>query len=240
MPTLEDRVRRIMADETAGLRAAPDLVERVIRSSRRKRTRTRIAVVAASVAVVAAAPVFLVTAPGTMQTPAVSQTPEPPAIDDPTPVPSDPPDLGERGDGRVFGHVRVGYLPGRLKCTRWSVDFWNKFTTSLESQGGKNGFYCVQIYVYEDEAVQEIDDQIQNYRDEGEGEEVAVGDRTGYLVVQNVGEDGMKGTPTLFLTMGDKRRAEIMFSPTYAKEFVGAKAVEGELMKIAEGLTNSS
>ena len=54
---------------------------------------------------------------------------------------------------------------------------------------------------------------------------MTVGDRTGYLVVQHVGEDGMKGTPTLFLRMGDRQRAEIMFSPVYAKEFSGAEAV---------------
>ncbi|WP_285707203.1 hypothetical protein [Microtetraspora sp. NBRC 16547] len=37
--------------------------------------------------------------------------------------------------------------------------------------------------------------------------------------------------------MGEKRRAEIMFSPVYAKKFTGAEAIDAELKKIAEGLT---
>jgi hypothetical protein len=39
--------------------------------------------------------------------------------------------------------------------------------------------------------------------------------------------------------MGDRQRAEIMFSPVYAKEFSGAEAVSGELRRIAEGLTST-
>ncbi|WP_181957842.1 hypothetical protein [Nonomuraea longispora] len=87
----------------------------------------------------------------------------------------------------------------------------------------------------QDAAVQEIDDQIKRCRDEDDGEEVTIGDRTGYLVVQWVGEDGGKGTPMPFLRMGDRQRAEIMFSPGHAKEFSGAEAVGAELRKIAEG-----
>ncbi|MFC7590842.1 hypothetical protein ACFQYP_49550 [Nonomuraea antimicrobica] len=56
MPTLEDRIRQIMADETARLVPAPDLAERVVRSTRRKRRRGRIAAVAASLAVLATGP----------------------------------------------------------------------------------------------------------------------------------------------------------------------------------------
>jgi hypothetical protein len=133
----------------------------------------------------------------------------------------------------------VGYLPERLKWSNWSVDFGDRYSTSYNFDGDKNGFYCVQIYMYEEAAVQEVDDRIQQYRDEGDGEEMTVGDRTGYLVIQNVGEDGMAGTPTLFLRMGDRQLAEIMFSPAYAKEFSGAEAVSVELKKIAEGLTST-
>ncbi|MBF8187676.1 hypothetical protein ITP53_18425 [Nonomuraea sp. K274] len=50
---------------------------------------------------------------------------------------------------------------------------------------------------------------------------------------------GMKGTPTLFLQMGDRQWAEIMFSPVYAEEFPGAEAVSAELKKIGEGLTST-
>ncbi|SDH78998.1 hypothetical protein [Nonomuraea jiangxiensis] len=240
MPTLEETIRQVMADETARLHAAPDLAERVMRSSRATRNRARVLTLATSVAVITAAPVGYLTLNSvatTGQAPSISATPEPPAIDDTPPVASAPPELGDLGDGREFGHVKVGYLPERLKWSNWSVDFGDSYSTAYNFDGDKNGFYCVQIYMYEEAAVQDIDSQIQRYRDEGEGEEVILGDRTGYLVVQDVGEDGGKGTPTLFLTMGAEQRAAIMFSPTYAKEFSGAEAVNTELKKIAEGLT---
>ncbi|TDE29499.1 hypothetical protein E1295_41785 [Nonomuraea mesophila] len=244
MPMLEEEIRRLMADETARLHAAPALAERVVRSSRGRRTRGRIAALATSVAVVAAAPVMYLTvgpASTTDPDPTVSAVPEPtgstlapPAIDD-TPTP----DFGDLGDGKEFGNVKVTYLPERLRWSNWSLDFGERYTTSYNYDGDANGAYCVQIYMFEDAAVQEVDDQIQGYREEGEGEEVTIGDRTGYLVVQWVGEDGMKGTPTLFLRMGDRQRAAIMFSPVYAKEFSGVEAVGDELKKIAEGLTST-
>ncbi|MEQ4715545.1 hypothetical protein [Nonomuraea sp. B19D2] len=238
MPTLEEQLRQIMADETARLHAAPDLVERVVRSSRRKRLRGRIAALATSLAVVAAAPLYLTVAQGgSVQTPTVSPTPDPPAIDDTPPAPSEPPSLRNLGDGKAFKHIKVGYLPEGLQWSHWSLDFGDRYTTSWNYDGDKSGFYCVQIYVYEGRAVKEVDDRVQVHRDEGEGEEVSIGDRTGYLVVEGVGEDGMKGTPTLILNMGEQRRAEIMFSPTYAKKFADDKAVDRELNKIAEGLT---
>ncbi|MEV0594158.1 hypothetical protein [Nonomuraea cavernae] len=242
MPTLEEEIRRLMADETASLYAAPDLAERVMSSSRHKRRRAWAAAVAASVALVAAAPVAYLTA-GSVATTGdqvtVSAAPEPPAIDDTPPLPSDPPDLGDLGDGREFGHVKVGYLPERLRWSHWSVDSGDSYSTSYDYKGDKNGFYCVQIFMHEEAAIQQLGDRIQAYRDESDGEEVTIGDRTGYLVVQHVGEDGMKGTPTLFLKMADRQWAEIMFSPVYAKEFSGAEAVSAELKKIAEGLTST-
>ncbi|MEO3871088.1 hypothetical protein ABGB18_19940 [Nonomuraea sp. B12E4] len=237
MPMLEDQIRQIMADETARLHAAPDLAERVMRSSRRKTRRGRIAAVAASLAVLATGPLYLATAPGAMQTPAVSETPEPPPIDDTPPAASDPPSFGDLGDGRAFGNVRVGYLPDGLQWSHRSADYGDAYTTSWNFDGDEHGPYCVQIYVYENDAVQELDDQLQVHRDEGEGEEVTIGDRTGYAVVQAVGEDGMKGTPTLYLNMGERRWAAIMFSPVYVKEFSGPEAVDRELRKIAAGLT---
>lgn len=243
MPTLEDEIRRLMADETARLHAAPDLVERVTRSSRAKRRNTRLAALAASVAVLAAPVVYLnagtVASTGVQATASAEPEPEPPAIDDTPPVRTDPPDFGDLGDGREFGHVKVGYLPDGLQWGHWSVNYGKAYSTSYNHDGDSTGFYMVQIFVYEQEGVQEVTDRIQTYRDEGDGEEVTVGDRGGYLVVQNVGEDGMKGTPTLFLKMGESQWAEIMFSPAYVKEFRGAAAVTAELKKIAEGLTST-
>lgn len=258
MSTLEDALRQIMADETATLRAAPDLVDRVLRSSRRKKAkRMRLTALASVVAVAGAVvPIYLILDPGsvavqepgsgrpivTFQTPQPNitgqATPEPPAIDDfPAPTPSKTPDLGDLGDGRAFGHVRVGYLPGGLRWSHWSVDFGDQYTTSWNYDGKKNGFYCVQIYVYEGQAVQGVNERVRAYRDEGKGEEVTVGDRTGYLIRQWIGEDGGKGTPTIILKMSEGRRAEVMFSPDYARRFNGTKAINRELKRIAEGLT---
>ncbi|MEU4514092.1 hypothetical protein AB0G05_31725 [Nonomuraea wenchangensis] len=247
MPALEDELRQIMADETARLHAAPDLAERVMRAAGDRRTRIRGVALAAAAAVIAAAPIGYVTLgsaatsgePPAVVEPTTATTLEPPAIDDTPPLPSDPPNLGDLGDGKAFGHVKVGYLPEGLRWSNWSIDNGDSYTTSYNFDGDKNGFYCVQIFVHEDAAVQEFDERVERLRDEGDGEEVTVGDRTGYLVIQEVGEDGMKGTPTLFLRMGDRQRAEIMFSPVYVKEFSGAEAVNAELRRIAEGLTST-
>ncbi|MER6825003.1 hypothetical protein ABT352_03320 [Streptosporangium sp. NPDC000563] len=245
MPMLEDEIRRLMADETARLHAAPDLLARVMRSHRDRRRKARtaavVASVAASMAVVVPSFTYLTAAQGPMidDRSTFSAVPEPPPIDDTPPVPTTPPDLGDLGDGKEFGHVKVGYLPKGLRWSRWSVDLGDSYSTSYNSTGDPEGFYQVQIFVYEEEAVQELDDRIQAYRAEEDGEEVIVGGRSGYLVVQHVGEDGMKGTPTLFLGTGDRQRAEIMFSPGYAKEFSDAEAVDAELKKIGEGLTST-
>ncbi|NUW32963.1 hypothetical protein HTZ77_16190 [Nonomuraea sp. SMC257] len=237
MPALEDRLHQVMADETARLHAAPDLAERVIRSARRRRMRARIAALTGALAVAAATPLYLTAAPAAGPAPVVAETPAPPAIDD-TPAPrSAPPDLGDLGDGKAFGHVKVGYLPPRLQWGHRSWDYGDVYSTSWNYDGDEHGPYCVHIMVFEDQAVQKLDDEVQGYRAEGEGEEVTVGGRTGYTVVANVGEDGGKGTPTLFLTMGERRRARIMLSPLYADDLGGAEAVDRELRRIAEGLT---
>ncbi|MEU7861895.1 hypothetical protein [Nonomuraea sp. NPDC049141] len=249
MSTLEDHLRQIMADETARLRAAPDLVDRVLRSTRRKKQRVRLAALVTSAAVAAAVvPAYLVLGPGSVAVqgpvpgpgdPAVaSETSQPdvPAIDDTPPLPTPTRDLGDLGDGRAFGRVKVGYLPDGLQWGHWSLDHGDSYTTSWNYDGDKHGFYCVQIFVYEGQAVQEVDERTQEYRDEKKGQEVAIGDRTGYLIVQWVGEDGGKGTPTLFLNMGEGRRAEVMISPVYAKK-LGAAKTTSELKKIAAGLT---
>ena len=243
MPTLEERLRQAMTGETARRYAAPDLAERVVRSTRRRRTRGRVAVLATSVAVLAAVPFYLTVIPGAGQAPAVSVTTTasgtqgPPAIDDVPPVRFNPSSLGDLGDGKTLKHVKVGYLPEGLRWSNWSVDYGDSYSTSWNFDGDKDGSYCVQIFVYEGGAVQAVDERVREYRDEKEGQDVTVGDRTGFSVVADVGEDGTKGTPTLILNMGERRRAEIMFSPDYTKRFPGAEAVDRELTRIAEGLT---
>lgn len=253
MPTFDEEIRRLMADETASLRAAPDLLERVKRASRDHRRRAWTTAAAASVAAAAVPVAFLgigsVATGGEQATPfpqatlsaqaTLSVTPQPPPIDDTPPPRSDPPNLGDLGDGLEFGHVKVGYLPERLRWSHWSVDAGDSYWTSYNYKGDEKSGYCVQIRVLEQAAVREIDELIQGYRAEGDGEQVSIGDRAGYLVVRHVGEDGMNGTPTLFLKMGDRQWAEIAFSPGYAEEFPGSEAVSTELKKIARGLTST-
>lgn len=247
MSTLEDHLRQIMADETAELRAAPDLVDRVLRSSRRKKNRVKFgALVTAAAVAVAVVPVYLVLGPGSAavrgpapapgEPAATAETSQPdvPAIDD-TP-PARPKDLGDLGDGRAFGHVKVGYLPDGLRWGHWSVDFGDRYSTMWNYDGKGSSFYCVQIYVDEGQAVQAADDRERTYRNKKKGKEVAVGGRTGYLVIRRVGEDGTKGFPTLFLNMGAARRAHVTFSSVYAKRLGATKTIL-ELKKIAEGLT---
>ncbi|TXK34399.1 hypothetical protein [Nonomuraea sp. C10] len=246
MPRLEDEIRRLMEGETARLQAAPDLLDRVMRLRRARRARVKTAVVTASVlasvAVVAAPAVYLATAaqratPGTQAT--TSATLEEPAIDDTPAARTEPKTLGDLGDGLEFGHVKLGYLPEGLRWSTRSIDYGDVYSTSYNYKGDAEGFYQVQLLVYEEEAVREVTERIQRYRDEKDGEGVMIGDRSGYLVVQHVGEDGMAGTPTLFLKMGDRQWAEINFSPVYAEEFSGAEAVNTELRKIAQGLTST-
>ncbi|MDA0633589.1 hypothetical protein OUY22_09175 [Nonomuraea sp. MCN248] len=244
MPRLENEIRRLMEGETARLRAAPDLLDRVMRLRRARRARVKTAVVTASVlasvAVVAAPAVHLATVAQQTTPPATtSATLEPPAIDDTPPARTEPENLGDLGDGLAFGHVKVGHLPEGLRWSTWSLNLGDMYSTSYIYEGDERSSYRVQIFIYEKETVHEVTERIQRYRDEKDGEDVMIGDRSGYLVVQHVGEDGMAGSPSLYLKMGDRQWAEITFSAVYAKEFSGAEAVNTELRKIAEGLTST-
>ncbi|GAA1698488.1 hypothetical protein GCM10009733_111370 [Nonomuraea maheshkhaliensis] len=242
MPTLEEEIRRLMAEGTAELRAAPDLTERVVWSAgAKRRRRVRVAVVAAmAAACVAAVPAVLSFSIGTAPMAGTfATTPEPPAIDDTPPEPSDPPSLGDLGDGREFGRVKVGYLPGGLEWSGRSVDLGDTYLVSYVHPGDEKGSYQVEIMVHEGAAVHEAEGRIAAHRDEADGEEVTVGGRSGYLVVQHVGEDGMKGSPTLFLRTADGQLAEIVFSPVYAAEYDGTEAVDAELLRIGQGLTST-
>ncbi|GAA2988755.1 hypothetical protein [Streptosporangium longisporum] len=262
-----DDLRRIMADEVERLHAPLDLVDRVLRASRKKRTnRIRLTALAAAAAAAAAAAVAVVgvvtplsldlgpdgpatggsrpagriTVSGTPGPDVTAgTTPEPPAIDDSGPPPaSEPGDLGDLGDGRAFRSIRVGYLPEGLLWSNWSLDRGEEYTTSWDYKGDGNGAYCVQIYVHEGRAVQEADERVREYREEGTGKETTVGDdRTGYLVRQDVGEDGGNGTPTLFLSLGEGRRVEVMLGPGYADDLGSPEAVDRELRRIAAGLS---
>lgn len=241
MPTLEDALRQAMAEETAGLHAAPDLLERVVAGAGKRRRRLRLAAAALAVAA-AAVPAGYVAAGSVATYPdrvTVTPAPEPPPIDDVPREPSKVPDLGDLGDGREFGHVKVGYLPEGLRWKNWSVDLGDSYSTSYDYAGDEDSGYCVQLYVYEDDAVVQITDEIQTMRAEKEGEDVTVGGRAGYYVVQEVGVDGTDGTPTLIVQLAERQWAEIFISPGYVADLGSMAKVKAEMWKIAEGLSST-
>lgn len=250
MSTFDDDLRARLAARAGKIQAPPDLVERVVRRSRRRVNRVRLTALAAAVTVAGTvAPAYLVLRPDPV--PAASAvagpTPETGApdqaqVESPTPSPSMwPPsereerNLGDLGDGRAFGHVRVGYLPDGLKWSNWSVDFGDHYATTWNEVDEKgDGAYSVEIYVYEGRAVAQQD---QYWENRSKAEKIPFGDRSGYVLRQWVEEDNAGGTPTLFMRLGDERRVEIMLSPTYAKKVGTAKAIVRLLKKIASGLT---
>jgi hypothetical protein len=243
-----------MAEETERLHASPDLVDRVVGSSRRKRTMSsRLTVAAAAMAVVGiAAPTYLVLGPGghgpASGTPVTAETLSADAADraTPEPYPTQSPEplnpfkgrsLGDLGDGRVVGRVKVGYLPKGLRWSDWSLDFGAKYTTSYDFDGADPGAYSVQLYIYEGATAKEPEDRMRKYREAGDGKDVTVGGKTSYLLRQWVGEDGGKGTPTLYVRLGADMMVEVMISPGYAKRLGGEKAIERQLKKIGAGLS---
>ncbi|GAB2492149.1 hypothetical protein [Streptosporangium sandarakinum] len=234
MPTLEEILRRAMAEETRELHAAPDLARRVMRSGRGgnagRAGRAGRGALAAAVAVVAAVvPVQLFLTRGPAPAPVAGEL---------STVAT-----GQAGGSRVFnervlGHVKVVYLSPRLHWTHWWEDRAEEYTTTWNYDGDENGAYCVQILIREGRAAGEFDERLRDYRDRSTGEEVTIGDRTAYLVTQWVGGDEGPSTPSLLLDMGGTRRAEVMFSPSYAEDLGGPEAVERELRRIGEGLTS--
>ncbi|MFC4586811.1 hypothetical protein [Sphaerisporangium corydalis] len=151
------------------------------------------------------------------------------------------PDLGDLGDGRTFKNIRVGYLPAKLRWSKWSVNWGDKFATAWNKTGAEGDHsYCVEIYVYEGRSIELPDKAWNIVTDDGKAKEVTFWGRKGLIRRQFVGEDGGTGTPTLYMSLGRDRRVEIMLSPGYADEVGPPKAVESLLKKIATGLTTTN
>ncbi|WP_433371951.1 hypothetical protein [Streptosporangium sp. CA-115845] len=256
---LEQEIRQIMADETTRLRAAPGLAERVIRSSRRRSARririTAVVATAAVAGIAASAQLALSPAPAPHDQVATYGTPEPDTGDRdapqplfteppmPTPTPTATPRVFRTpvdiGTGNTLGRVQVGYMTGGLVRNAWAVNRGDEYSTSWSYPNDGEGSYRVQIFVYEGLAAARIGEQWQSYRVANDGEQVPLGDgRTGYIVNRWVGEDGGKGTPSIFLQVGEERAVEVMISPDYAKDLGGRRAVERELTAVAAGLTS--
>ncbi|MET8335393.1 sigma-70 family RNA polymerase sigma factor [Streptosporangium canum] len=190
---------------------------------------------------------------GSVVTLTAVKTPDPtlnpqPGGGDSTPAPdpgggevSMPQDLGDLGDGREFGGLRIGYLPEGLVWGRWSVKDGfgaTSYSTSWREKDLKPGLYSVQAIVYEGDAAAETGRRLKGYRQEG-ARTVELGDTKGYLVrmgeAGRVGDDDELGTPTIIWRERPGLAVEIMMSPDYSGK-LGEKKTEAELRKIAESV----
>ncbi|RCG31851.1 hypothetical protein DQ384_10025 [Sphaerisporangium album] len=156
-----------------------------------------------------------------------------------------PEDLGDLGDGRAFGGIRVGYLPDGLIWGKWSGK--NGFgttsytTTYVTPEQLKSGEYSVQIVVFEDEAARRAKSRLRAYRNDPGATKVSVHGAGG--VVASLGEGSEvtanAGTPTILWFAKPGLAVEVMMSPVMS-EGLGPKGTERELKKIANGVRATS
>ncbi|MFI6476445.1 PASTA domain-containing protein [Nonomuraea sp. NPDC050663] len=153
-----------------------------------------------------------------------------------------PQDLGDLGDGRTIGGVRLTYLPDGLAWGKWSgKDGFGagSYTTTYDTPDAPAGQYSIQIVVREGEALQHGESGLDKLP-----QKLDVNGRPG--AVGNVGEGGEASevgvdtfnegsTPTLIFKITDEKAVELMMSPLRAKE-LGKDATVAELKKIAEGI----
>ncbi|MFC5825352.1 PASTA domain-containing protein [Nonomuraea insulae] len=148
----------------------------------------------------------------------------------------DPQDLGDLGDGRAFGGIRLGYLPEGLVWGRWSAkDRFGEhsYTTSFAKPDADYGVMSIQVFVFEGKAARQA---AAKFPEQG-AESVDIGGRPAWLAsVLDGGEAVPHGTEGSLLTIGwvlrDDLAVEVCLSPDYAKEVDGA----AELKRIAEGI----
>ncbi|MET9248303.1 PASTA domain-containing protein [Nonomuraea sp. NPDC003709] len=143
-----------------------------------------------------------------------------------------PQDLGDLGDGREFGGIRLDYLPEGLEWGKWSgKDGFGKhsFTTTYDKPGNEPGHYSVQVIVFEGEAAKSA---MARFPKAG-AETVDIGGTKARLAT--LGEGGevvSEGTLTIAWKLRDGLVVEVCFSPDYAKDVDGPT----EAKKIAEGI----
>ncbi|MGW4644842.1 hypothetical protein ACWEN6_40495 [Sphaerisporangium sp. NPDC004334] len=151
-----------------------------------------------------------------------------------------PQDLGDLGDGRAFGGVRVGYLPEGLQWGKWSGKNGfgtTSYTTSWAESGLQPGEYSVQMVIYEGAAAKRERSKLKDYRADAKATRVNV--HGSAAVIATLGEaseiTGDGGTPTILWSPGRGLMAEAMISPDYARK-LGADHTGRELKKIAEAV----
>ncbi|GAA1690553.1 hypothetical protein GCM10009733_103410 [Nonomuraea maheshkhaliensis] len=141
--------------------------------------------------------------------------------------------LGDLGDGREFGGIRLTYLPAGLEWGKWSDDdvigAGKSYTTTYRKPGIPKGEYSVQVIVAHGPSA----DALYNFMPELQVEIVDIGGRPARL--SKDGDSGAAGgpsTPTIIWKLRDDVAVEVFISPGYAKEIDGLS----ELKKIAEGV----
>ncbi|MEV4582656.1 PASTA domain-containing protein [Nonomuraea jabiensis] len=157
----------------------------------------------------------------------VELTLEPPPVEQPQ-------DLGDLGDGREFGGIRLDYLPEGLEWGKWSgKDGFGKhsYTTSWVQPGSEPGHYSVQVIVFEGEAAKAI----ARFPKAG-ADTVDVGGAKARLATLGEGgeiaSDGSEGTLTVAWKLRDGLAVKVCLSPDYVKEVDGP----AEAKKIAKGI----
>jgi hypothetical protein len=176
-------------------------------------------------------------------------TPEPLPTETSRPSPSDatadpqvsmPQDLGDLGDGREFGGIRVNHLPDHLEWGKWSGKNGfgtTSYTTTWNEPGAEPGTYAVQIVVFEGEAAQRMKPRLQSYRADKAAKRVSVRGADGAMA--NLGEASevtkTDGTPTILWFLKRDLAVEVMLSPVLAEK-LGTQGTAAELKKIANGI----
>ncbi|MEV0622501.1 PASTA domain-containing protein [Nonomuraea sp. NPDC050404] len=140
--------------------------------------------------------------------------------------------LGDLGDGREFGGIRLTYLPEGLEWGKWSdsnvIGKDKSYTTSYRKPGIERNAFSVQVIVAHGSSA----DRLYDFEFKPAAETVDIGGRPARL--SRDGESGPAGvsTPTIIWKLRDDLAVEVCLSPDYAKEIDAI----GELKKIAEGI----
>lgn len=160
-----------------------------------------------------------------------------------------PQDLGDLGDGREFGGIRLGYVPEDLSWGKWSgKDGFgtHSYTTSFD-EPNENGYYSIQLVVYAGDAVKVVDQRLMSLPRKG-ADTVRINGEKAFLAnvsdsddVAEVGErmEPEAGTHTIGWKLRDDLAVQVMMSQ-FRVDKIGNDKIVDELTKIAEGIRPAS
>ncbi|GGT05347.1 PASTA domain-containing protein [Nonomuraea spiralis] len=141
--------------------------------------------------------------------------------------------LGDLGDGREFGGIRLTYLPDGLEWGKWSKDDvvgpGKSYTTSFRKPGLQQADYAVQVIVAHGASA----DVLYDFRPERQTKTADLGGRPARL--SGDGDSGAAGgpvTPTVTWKLRKDLAVKLLIGPEYAKEIDAMS----ELRKIAKGV----